>query len=104
MLDFRPRLIERQSHCHVSCHRHIHVRYQCHMISRSSCKTVIQGDTNLDGESVTKNYVIFMTQMIGQNRLFSAVLENFMIVRFNDLIISRKLQLSGNEMQLRSLL
>ena len=61
---------------------------------------MIQGDTNLDGESVTKKLCNFHDP----NRLFSAVLENFMIVRFNDLIISRKLQLSGNEMQLRSLL
>ena len=33
---------------------------------------------------------------------FLPVLEILMIVRFNDLIISRKLQLSRNEMQLRS--
>ena len=36
-----------------------------------------------------------------QNWSFSVVLENFMIVHFNDLIISRELQLSGNEMQWR---
>ena len=36
------------------------------------------------------------------NRLFFASFgDSFMILRFNDLIISRKLQLSRNEMQLR---